>query len=58
MNKILRKLFRPRGDEVHDDWRKLHNEGLHNLYTLPNIMTIKSKRMKYGNIQRRNEKCI
>jgi hypothetical protein len=31
-NRMLRRIFGPRKDEVTGDWRKLHNEELHNLY--------------------------
>jgi hypothetical protein len=37
-NRVLRRLFGPKRDEVTGDWRKLYNEGLHNLYSLPNII--------------------
>jgi hypothetical protein len=37
-NRVLRRLFVPRRDEVTGDWRKLHNEELHNLYSSPNII--------------------
>jgi hypothetical protein len=37
-NRELRGIFRPRRDEVTGDWRKLHNEELHNLYPSPNII--------------------
>jgi hypothetical protein len=37
-NRVLRKLFGPKRDEVTGDWRKLHNEELHNLYSSPNII--------------------
>jgi hypothetical protein len=45
-------------DEVTGDWRKLHNEELHNLYSSPNIIRmIKSRRMKCaGNVARMGEK--
>jgi hypothetical protein len=36
-NWVLRRIVRPRRDEVTGDWRKLHNEELHNLYSSPNI---------------------
>jgi hypothetical protein len=51
-NKVLWRIFGPRRDEVTGDWRNLHNEELHNLYSLPNIIRmIKSKRMRWaGNI--------
>jgi hypothetical protein len=37
-NMVLRRIFGPRRDEVTGDWRKLHNEELHNLYSSPNII--------------------
>jgi hypothetical protein len=46
-NRVLRRIFKPRRDEVKVDWRKLHNDEFHNLYSSPNIIRmIKSKRMK------------
>jgi hypothetical protein len=45
-NRVLRRIFGQRRDEVTGDWRKLHNEELHNLYSSPNIIRmIKSRRM-------------
>jgi len=44
-NKVLR-IFRPRRDEVTEDWRTLHNEELNDLYYSPNIVrVVKSRRM-------------
>jgi hypothetical protein len=37
-NRVLRRIFRLKRDEVVGGWRKLHNEGLHNLYSSPNII--------------------
>jgi hypothetical protein len=34
-NRVLRRIFGPKRDDVMGDWRKLHNEKLHNLYSLP-----------------------
>jgi hypothetical protein len=34
-NMVLRRIFGPKRDEVTGEWRKLHNEGLHNLYSSP-----------------------
>jgi hypothetical protein len=46
-NRILRRIFGPKRDEVTGDWRKLHNEELRNLYSSPNIIIlIKSRRMR------------
>jgi hypothetical protein len=36
-NRVLRRIFRHREDEVAGDWRKLHNEEFHNLYSLSDI---------------------
>jgi hypothetical protein len=45
-NRVLRRIFGPKSDEVTGGWRKLHNEELHNLYYSPDIvMMIKSRRM-------------
>jgi hypothetical protein len=48
-HRVLRRIFEPRRDEVKRDWRKLHNEELHNVYSSPNIIrTIKSRRMRWA----------
>jgi hypothetical protein len=45
---VLRRISGPRRDEVAGDWRKLRIEGLHNLYSSPNIIgMIKSRRMRF-----------
>jgi hypothetical protein len=46
-NRVLRRVFEPKRDEVTEEWRKLHNEELNDLYSLPNIVrVVKSKRMR------------
>jgi hypothetical protein len=45
-NRVLRRIFGPKSDEVTLGWRKLHKEELQNLYSSPNIIRmIKSRRM-------------
>jgi hypothetical protein len=57
-NRVLRKIFGPKRDEVIGGWRKLHNEELHDLYSSPSIIRIiKSRRMRWlGNAARMGEK--
>jgi hypothetical protein len=56
-NRVLRRIFGPRRDEVTGGWRKLHNEELHNLYFSPNIIRmINSRRMRWaGHVARMEE---
>jgi hypothetical protein len=44
---VLRRIFRPKRDEIAGDWRKLHNEELNDLYPSPNIFrVINSRKMR------------
>ncbi|KAJ4441865.1 hypothetical protein ANN_11725 [Periplaneta americana] len=56
-NKVLRKIFGAKRDEVTGEWRNLHNAELHAMYYSPNIMTnIKSRRSKWaGHVARIGE---
>jgi hypothetical protein len=48
-NRLLRRIFGPKRDEVIGGWRKLHNAELHNLYCSPSIIRItKSRRMRWS----------
>jgi hypothetical protein len=39
-NRVLRRIFGPKRDEVTGEWRKLHNEELHNLYSSPDTVSL------------------
>jgi hypothetical protein len=57
-NRVLRRIFGPKRDEVIGGGRKVHNEELHNLYCLPSIIRIiKSRRMRWAwHVARMGEK--
>jgi hypothetical protein len=56
-NRVVRRVFGPKRDEVTGEWRKLHNEELNGLYSLPNIVwVVKSGRMRWvGHVARMGE---
>ena len=58
-NRVLRRVFGPKRDEVTGKWKKLHNEELSDLYSLPNIVrVVKSRRMRWaGHVARMGEGC-
>jgi hypothetical protein len=48
-NRVLMRIIGPKRDEVTGEWRKLHNEELHNLYSSPKIIIqIKLRRMRWA----------
>jgi hypothetical protein len=54
---VLRRVFGPKRDEVTGEWRKLRNEELNDLYSLPNVVrVVKSRRMRWaGHVARMGE---
>ena len=56
-NRVLRRVFGPKRDEVTGEWRKLYNEELSDLYSLRNIVrVVKSRRMRWaGHVARMGE---
>jgi hypothetical protein len=56
-NRVLRRIFGPNRDEVTGEWRKMHNEELHNLYSSPDIIRqVKSRQMRWtGHVARMGE---
>jgi len=57
-NRMLRRIFGPKRDEVTGEWRKLHNEELNDLYCSPNyVRVIMSRRMRWaGHVARKGER--
>jgi hypothetical protein len=57
-NRVLRRIFGPKRDEVTGEWRKMHNEELRELYSSPSIIRIiKSPRTRWeGHVARMGEK--
>jgi hypothetical protein len=57
-NRVVRRIFGPKRDEVTGEWRRLHNEELNDLYSSPNIIrVIKWRRMRWaGRVARMGKK--
>ena len=56
-NKVFRKIFGAKRDEITGEWRKLHNAQLHALYSLPNIIrNLKSRLLRWaGHVARKEQ---
>jgi len=58
-NRVLRRIFGPKRDEVTGEWRKLHNKELNDMYSLPDIVRmIKKRRMRWARYVARMEERI
>jgi hypothetical protein len=55
-NRVLRRIFGPKWDEVRGEWRKLHNEKLNDLYTSSNFWVIQSRMRWVGYVVRMGER--
>jgi hypothetical protein len=50
-NRVLRRIFGPKRDEVTGEWRRLHKEKLNDLYSSPNIIgATQSRRIRWGGV--------
>jgi len=58
-NRVLRRIFGPRKDEVTGEWRKLHNEELSDMYSSPNVVRVIKLRMRLARLVARmgERKC-
>ena len=56
-NRVLRRIFGPKRDEITGEWRKLHNEEFNDLFSSPNVVrVIRSRRMGWdGHVARMGE---
>jgi hypothetical protein len=58
-NRVLRRIFRPKRDEVTEEWRRLHNKELYALYSSPDIFrVIKSRCLRWAGHRGRGEVCL
>jgi hypothetical protein len=59
-SRVLRRIFRPRRDEVTGEWKKLRNEELNDLYSTPNtILVMKLRRMRWaGHVARMGQRQL
>jgi hypothetical protein len=59
-NRVLRRAFGPKSNEVTGEWRKLHSEELHIFYSSPNVIRqIKARRMRWArHLERMEENSV
>jgi hypothetical protein len=58
VNRVLRRIFGPKRDEVAGGWRRLHNVKLHNLHASPNIVRVVKSRMRWAGETRSAHKIL
>jgi hypothetical protein len=56
-NRVLRRIFGPKRDEITGEWRKLHNEELGELYSTLNIIQVKKNEMGAARSTFQGEDC-
>ena len=58
-NRVLRRIFGPKRDKETEEWRKLHNKEINDLYSSPNIVrTIKSRRISTRHVACTGKRCV
>jgi hypothetical protein len=57
-NRVLRRIFGPKRDDVTGDWKELHNEELHNLYSSPNDQVKVNEKGRACSTNGGDEECI
>jgi hypothetical protein len=61
VNRVLRRILEPESEKVAAEWKRLHNEELHNSYASPDIIRVMKSRMRWAvarSTHGRYKKCI
>jgi hypothetical protein len=57
-NRVLKEVHGTKGDKISGKWRKLHNEALYHLYSIPNIIRVINRMGWSGHVARMGERCV